>query len=208
MFTDAQAQVGAHRDRAPRLRSSGPFQVPFDRAMAPRSWCTHPTTAVGFHAVLRSQPLCTCARCDDLLPFSRGVHDDLAAGGCRQIGELGPKRWEVPQDDIQAALPTRARPGWRKASSTRSTWGTCEPDRSPCGFDTMVKGANAQARIGRQGLCQQGQPGRLHGRYRDGIMRMAACHRSLRAREQRGGRLSSNRRLRDCAMPMPRCRAA
>ncbi|MBD0865997.1 MAG: hypothetical protein GDA36_10565 [Rhodobacteraceae bacterium] len=28
-------------------------------------------TAVGFDAVLRPRPLCTCARCDDLLPFSQ-----------------------------------------------------------------------------------------------------------------------------------------
>ncbi|MBD0864794.1 MAG: hypothetical protein GDA36_03870 [Rhodobacteraceae bacterium] len=30
-----------------------------------------PSTAVGFHAVLRSRALCACARCDDPLPFSQ-----------------------------------------------------------------------------------------------------------------------------------------
>ena len=40
----------------------------------------------------------------------------------------------------------------------------------------------------------------LRGRHRDGIMRTAARHRPLRAREQRGGRLISKRRFRikDC----------
>ena len=32
-----------------------------------------PSTAVGFHAVLRRRPLCACARCDDPLPFSQPV---------------------------------------------------------------------------------------------------------------------------------------
>ena len=51
-------------------------------------------------------------------------------------------------------------------------------------FDTMVKGANARAGIGRQACARQGP---LRGRHRDGIMRTAARHRPLRAREQRGG---------------------
>jgi len=40
----------------------------------------------------------------------------------------------------------------------------------------MVEGANAQAGVGRQGLCQQGL---LRGRHRDGIMRKAARYLSL-----------------------------
>ena len=71
-----------------------------------------------------------------------------------------------------------------------------EPGREPPGFDTMVRGAKAQAHIGRQGLCQQGQPGRpARSRHRDGIMRTAARHRPLRACEKHGGRLSSKQPL-------------
>ncbi|MBD0866266.1 MAG: hypothetical protein GDA36_12105 [Rhodobacteraceae bacterium] len=54
-------RVGVLRDLAPGLRSSGPLQLSADRAMAPQSW-SMPSNAVGFHTVLRSRTLCTCAR--------------------------------------------------------------------------------------------------------------------------------------------------
>jgi len=61
----------------------------------------------------------------------------------------------------------------------------------------MIEGANAQAHIGRQGLCQQGQPDALRSRYLDQIM----CEKPpvigpCGFGKKRGGRLIFKRRLR------------
>ena len=90
-------------------------------------------------------------------------------------------------------LPARMRPGRGKFSSTRSTKGTCEPGREPRELIPW----SAQAGVGRQDPCQQGQAGRLaRSRHRDRIMRMVTRHRSPSVSEKRGDRLISKRRLR------------
>ena len=82
-------------------------------------------------------------------------------------------------------------------------------NRAGCtGFATVVKGVNAQVGIGRQACASKANRDALRGRYRDGIMRTAARHPPVidpcGLRNNAGGRPNPNRRLRDCAMPMPR----
>ncbi|MBD0866257.1 MAG: hypothetical protein GDA36_12060 [Rhodobacteraceae bacterium] len=75
-------------------------------AVVPRSWRA-PSTAAGFHAVLRSRFFApvpdetTHCRFRNAL-VQGGVHDDLPAGVCRQIGDHGPKRCKM--------LPTPRQP--------------------------------------------------------------------------------------------------
>ena len=89
----------------------------------------------------------------------------------------------------------------RKVSSTRSTRApakhhTCEPGREPRVLYDGQRGERAD------GYWPTGMP--CADRHRDGIMRTVTRHRPLRVWGKSGGRLGSNRRLRDCAMPMPR----
>jgi len=113
-----------------------------------------------------------------------GIHDDLLTGVCRQIRDHGakaaiidttaPAAISVPtrkhggsgtarkyaglQDNIQRLCPPGRGPDW-ESFIDRVHKGHLRTGPGTPGFDTMVEGAKAQARTGRQGLCQQGQPG-------------------------------------------------
>ncbi|MBD0866044.1 MAG: transposase [Rhodobacteraceae bacterium] len=97
-----------------------------------------------------------------------GVHDDLLAGVCRQIGDHGPKRWNVPP--APAAIPVRhasaagqeRREAYARLQNEiqrpcplgRGKLHRQAPQRAPANragspVNIMVKGANTQAGIGR-----------------------------------------------------------
>ena len=76
--------------------------------------------------------------------------------------------------------------------------GICEPGREPPpGFYTMVKGANARTGMADRACASKASRDALARslRYRDGIMRMTARHRPLRAAGKAVGRLISKRRF-------------
>ena len=213
-----QARVGVLRDRA-----SGTDPLVRFKCMLIGQW--HPAAGAG--ALNCGWISCCVAAATSLhlCPMRRLIavfvtHDDLLAGDRAKE--------EAPDDpDMHSSADTQAR---RIKKGLKSTPGyeddikrLCLPGRGPDeesftdkvhmghlrtgpgtpGFDTMVKGAKAQAGIGRQGRALRCAVVTVTGLCERPPV-TDPRHRPLRASGKRGDRRISKRRLRDCAMSMPR----
>jgi len=110
------------------------------------------------------------------------------------------------QDDIQAALPGRTRPG-RGKFHRQGPHGKVHPTpvhrAGSLGFDTMIKGATRRRLSADKACASKANRDALRGRHRDRI-NANGCPSPPAGLGKTRGRLISKRRLRDRAMPMPR----